>query len=416
MDLRTFQCWQRLTAYLGLQQKVGSTPKATRLPQPTRLLPISNEKPLHADAVERSGEQDKSETRQEGLGLEHSTVEQEMSQILLSGLNTPHMKKDMISIDNLTALLRDSGLNLTASVDQVYCPKNQPSLVDIMLIDGAETVISPDADTPTMYQEELRDVLQKSLSKVRLITCTSNIDMKDSFRETASEQSLLDSGPSVSKFDSSATYRAYDQTDTSYSQYSCQEYIRFISDHVSNTATTDINSERPLTVVYHSKGIGAVVKRAMIGLIKPSEVSQLPASYSLRWLDPDWRTIESIISDLRITNNLMPCSLDSVQVKESAELQCPGVCSSDLLSSGSHLISHPLLEIELPKRRAAAHLDGIATGQPTLDRHEPSIQIDKAVAHARRRNRNMFIVVFEKPVDAVKSLWLDLSLFDRIQE
>jgi hypothetical protein len=415
MDLRTFQCWQRLTAYLGLQQKVGSTPKAIRLPQPTRLLPISNEKPLRADAVERSGEQDKSETRQESLGLEHSTVKQEMSQTSLSGLNTPYMK-DMISIDNLTALLRDSGLNLTASVDQVYCPKNEPSLVDIMLIDGAEIIISPDADTPTPYQEELRDLLRKSHSKARLITCTSNIDMKDSFRENASEQSLLNSGPSASILDSPATYRANDQTDASYSRYSHQEYIRSISDHVSNTATTDINSERPLTVIYHSKGIGAVVKRAMIGPIKPSEVSQLPASYSLRWLDPDWRTIESIISDFRITNNLMPCSLDNVQVKESAELQYPGVCSSDLPSGGSHLISHPLPEIELPKRRTAAHLDGIETGQPTLDRYELSNQIDKAVAHAKRRNRNMFIVVFEKPVDAVKSLWLDLSLPDRIQE
>lgn len=416
MDLRTFQCWQKLTAYLGFKQKVGSPLKAIKLPQPTPLLPISNEKPLRADAVERSGEQDKSETRQESLGLEHSTVKQEMSQTSLSGPNTPHTKEDMISIDNLTALLRDSGLNLTASVDQVYCPKNEPSLVDIMLIDGPEIIISPDADTPTLYREELRDVLKRSHSKVRLITCTSNIDMKDSFRETASERSLLNSRPSALKLDSHATYRACDQTDISCSRHSRQEYIiRSISDHVSNTATTDINSERPLTVIYHSKGIGAVAKRAMIEPIKPSEISQLPASYSLRWLDPEWRTIESIISDLRITKNLIPCSLDSVQVKESAELRCPVVCSN-FLSGGSHLISHPFPEIELPERRTAAHLDGIATGQPTLDRYEPSIQIDKAVAHARRRNRNMFIEVFEKPVDAVKSLWLDLSLSDRIQE
>jgi hypothetical protein len=401
MDLRTFQCWQRLTAYLGPHQKAGSTPKAIRPPQPP---PISNENPLRADAVERSGEQEEAKTRQEGLRLERITVKQEMSQTSLSGVNSTHMK-DMVSIDNLTALLRDSGLNLTASVDQVYCPMNEPSLVDIMLIDGAEIIISPDADTPIMYQEELRDVLKKSHSKVRLITCTNNIDMKDSFRETASEQPLLNAGPSASKLDSPETNIAYDQTDASSSRYSHLEYIRSISDHVSTTTTIDLNSKRLLILIYHSKGIGAVAKRAMIGPIKPPEVSQLPASYSLRWLDPDWRTIESIIADLRITKNLIPCSLNSAQVKESAELQCPGVCSSD-----------PLPKFELPKRRTAAHIESIATGQPTLDRYEPSIQIDKAIAHARRRNRNIFIVVFEKPVGAVKSLWLDLSLSDRIQE
>ena len=324
--------------------------------------------------------------------LEPRNVEQEPLRNPLSKSTLPNMKKAVISIEDLTILLRDSNLILTTPMEQVYCPKDEPSLVDIILLDDdADSKISA-----TMYPEALRYELGTCCSEARLIHCVCNIEIENCPREISSDRSSQNTMPLASQT-SPAKYRIYDHVNTPSSRYSCLEYIRSISDQISQMP--DPNGERLVTIIYSSMATGTVVKRATIAPLEPSELSPLPTSYSLRWLDPNWRTIESMISDLHSTNNLIPCRPVDLKIQQQEMIPCallhPAFGPSKFISDIEKKLVIPRTATYTAKAAARPAYENVV-GQ--------SVEIDKAIAHARRRNRCRIIAVFEKPVDAVKDL------------
>jgi hypothetical protein len=353
------------------------------------------------EKTEEDKERQEEETIQESLRLEQRKVEQDVFRSPLSGSIPPHMEKAVISVEELTTLLRDSSLNLTEPTQQVYRPKDELSLVDIILLNNADRKI-----TPVLSLNALGDVLDTSRSKVRLIHSVCNIDVGNGPRET-SNQSSPNTMPPASQTGSPAKYGLYDQANTPCSRLSHLEYIRSISDHVSPTANP--NGERLITLIYRSIAVGTVAKRAVIASIDPSELSPSPVPYGLRWLDQEWRSIESMILDLHITDNLIPCSFNSSQPVNTRELQWQLAHTSTLLYSSRGSFDF-MGEIGRHGRRAAAHVDKVPVRQPDRNVSEGAVEIDKAVVLCRRRNRNKFGVLFKKPVDAVKALWLVLLL------
>jgi hypothetical protein len=214
--------------------------------------------------------------------------------------------------------------------------------------------------------------------------------------------------PPASQTGSLAKYRLYNQANTPCSRFSHLEYIRYISDRVSPTA--DPNGERLITLIYRSRAVGTVAKRAVIASIDPSELSPSPVPYGLRWLDQEWRSIESMILDLHITNNLIPCSFNSSQPVNTREFQWQLAHTDTLLYSSPQGSFDFMGRINHPNRRNEAHVDKVPVRQPDWNVSEGAVEIDKAVVLCRRRNRNKFGVLFTKPVDAVKALWLVLLL------
>jgi hypothetical protein len=95
------------------------------------------------EKTEEDRERQEEETIQESLRLEQRKVEQDMFRPPLSGSIPPHTEKAVISVGELTTLLRDSSLNLTEPTQQVYRPKDELSLVDIILLDDADRKITP---------------------------------------------------------------------------------------------------------------------------------------------------------------------------------------------------------------------------------------------------------------------------------
>jgi hypothetical protein len=319
----------------------------------------------------RLGEQ---RTIQESPPLEQKKVEREMLRTSRCG-GPPHIKKAVIPIEDLTILLRDSNLILTEPMEQVYGSNDEPSLVDIILLDDAKS-----KDLP-ISPEALRKVLGTPCSKARVICSVCNIESENNSSKTSPDQPCPNKMPLTSQT-SLAKYRVYGQAKTPSFRYSYLEYIKLISDHIS--PVPDPNVERLVTIIYRSMVTGTVVKRARVALLEPSELSPFPASYSLRWLDPSWRTIESMISD-HTTTNPIPCSLvDSHPIGPlGIQRQVPHTC------------------VLMPSVSCAPYKYGRRDCQVI---HEQSVQIDKATVHARRRNRFRIITVFKMPVDAVKDL------------
>jgi hypothetical protein len=190
------------------------------------------------------------------------------------------------------------------------------------------------------------------------------------------------------------------------------EYIRSISDYISAAATTKPNYERLLTVIYHGNASGTVVKRAMLVAMDTHELSSQPPPYSLRWLDPAWLAMESMIADLHITNNLIPRGSEVANLVDPYE---PGIPMTCALLEGPD--PHPLdftpgIKEEPPKlhSRKPSIADQVAQRQQGIDLRLDSLEIVKAQVHARRANRNKLFVLFRKPVNAARSLWLVFPL------
>jgi hypothetical protein len=321
------------------------------------------------------------------LASQHNLDSQEA---LESDRSSGLIQKGVISMEKLTSLLRDSNLTLTGPTEQVYRPKDEPSMVDIILLDDAESKI-----TPALNSNALRTVLKTSRSKVRLIHSVCRIDVESSPGKTPSDQSFPSTVPPAPQTSSPAMYRVYDQAHTLMSQYSHLEYIRSISDHVS--PTPDPNGERLITIIYRSMALGTVIKCAMVAPVELSELSP-PASYSLRWLDPEWRTVESMISDLHTTNNLIPCAFNGNQPVDPRGDYSGGTMARGLACGERGRQRDFISEMDL-------HLDRAAT-QSNYSIMHGSVEIDKAVVYARRARRLRVGALFEKPVDAVKALWL----------
>jgi hypothetical protein len=373
-----------------------------QLPAPRQQLQRS-EKPVQGWLADRAewdeGRQEKHNTIQEGPTLKQRNIEQEPLRTSIVESTPPHMEKAVISIEDLTILLRDSNLILTEPMEQVYRPKEEPSLVDIILIDDVDTNLSS-----ALNPEALRNTLGTSCGKARLIHCVCNIEIENSPRETSSNQPFPNTMPPASQT-SPAKDKVYDHTNTPSSQYSYLEYIRSISDHIS--PMPDPNGERLVTIIYRSMAIGAVVKRAIVTPLEPSELSPLPTFYSLRWLDPNWRIVEYKISDLLLTADRISCNLPQSHLIDPLEIQRQGPVPHAVFStSASYEPFKPIRDVkkEVPNQRAAGHKATAECRSGYVDVFESGAQIDKAIAHARRRNRFRIFTVFEKPIDAVKDL------------
>ena len=93
---------------------------------------------------------------------------------------------------------------------------------------------------------------------------------------------------------------------------------------------------------------------------------------------------------------VVPCSLNTTNYTSPTDLE-------SLPSHVSRIyFRHSYTKIwKLPKRAAKGVL-----GSSYRKESEPAVEIDKAIVCARRANRNKLGVLFEKPVHAMKALWL----------
>lgn len=191
-----------LIPHRGLPRRAAmSIPQPTQNPPTPHQLPVSpqqwqgSEEPIRnwlADKVEDDkGGQDEDEAIQVSLRSEQRKTDPKFSRISLSGGIPPHPEKTVISIEDLTILLRDSYLILIEPTEQVYCPKDEPSLVDVILLDNADR-----KSTPALNLNAFVDVLQTARSKVRLVHSVCSIDVEN--RKTSSDQNSPGTVPPAS--------------------------------------------------------------------------------------------------------------------------------------------------------------------------------------------------------------------------